>query len=141
VVGLPKSIIKKYGITKKAWRVYRGNKKTSKTTKKRSVKAKVANRRYSRKKTKRRGSRIFGNVGIKGLVVGTGILTLAKYLARRFLPVGSAYVDGLAMVGAGFSGISGTGGMKQVGLMDVTSELVANLVLGKPMGNSGGYDF
>jgi len=56
MVGLPKSIIKKYGISKKAWTVYRG-KKTRKSNprpkKARKVTKKVARRRYSRKKSRR----------------------------------------------------------------------------------------
>lgn len=44
--GLPKSIIKKYGITKKAWQVYREGSSKSSTKKKA--------RKTARKKTKRR---------------------------------------------------------------------------------------
>jgi len=48
--GLPKSIIKKYGITKKAWSVYRGRKrKTSRTRK-----ARPSRRKGVRKMARRR---------------------------------------------------------------------------------------
>lgn len=54
--GLPKSIIKKYGISKKAWAVYRGQRGTSK--RKSSVKKvrKMARRRrrYTRRRRRRR---------------------------------------------------------------------------------------
>ena len=55
--GLPKSIIKKYGISKKAWAVFRGQKSkgsTPRPKKARKVK-KVARRRYSRKRSRRSG--------------------------------------------------------------------------------------
>lgn len=45
--GLPKSIIKKYGITKKAWRIYRGRKSSKSKTRKRKVKKTVRRRRRS----------------------------------------------------------------------------------------------
>ena len=56
--GLPKSIIKKYGISKKAWAVFRGQKSKSSTprTSKTSRKVKkMARRRYSRKRSRRSG--------------------------------------------------------------------------------------
>lgn len=46
--GLPKSIIKKYGITKKAWRVYRGGKKGSKKKRGSSRKRKTGGRKTAR---------------------------------------------------------------------------------------------
>ena len=54
--GLPKSIIKKYGISKKAWAVFRGR-KSSKSSNPRPEKARkvknVARRKYSRKRKRR----------------------------------------------------------------------------------------
>jgi len=54
--GLPKSIIKKYGISKKAWAVFRGQ-KSSKSSNPRPKKARkvknVVRRRYSRKRKRR----------------------------------------------------------------------------------------
>lgn len=50
--GLPKSIIKKYGITKKAWRIYRGTQKatTKKSTSKKSTKKSGGKKRMGNRK-------------------------------------------------------------------------------------------
>ncbi|MBU1082439.1 MAG: hypothetical protein KKB59_18280 [Spirochaetes bacterium] len=62
MVGLPKAIIKKYGVTKKAWQVFRGQKKKThrKANKpKRSNRSPVRHmvrRRYSRRSKPRRSS-------------------------------------------------------------------------------------
>lgn len=49
-MGLPKSIIKKYGISKKAWDIYRGEKTSSNSSKKRGTKIKkMARKRKSKK--------------------------------------------------------------------------------------------
>jgi len=60
--GLPKSIIKKYGISKKAWSVYRGRKKSkSRTTKSKTKRRKKRNnpvrrvRRTARRRRRKRG--------------------------------------------------------------------------------------
>lgn len=50
MAGLPKSYIKKYGITKKAWKEYRASLKKSKTTKKKTTTKKKAKRVASKKK-------------------------------------------------------------------------------------------
>ena len=71
--GLPKSIIKKYGISKKAWRVFQGKKSKSSTprTSKTSRKVKkVAKRRYSRKRSRRRGGMTIPLAPIAGLAAG-----------------------------------------------------------------------
>ena len=74
--GLSKSIIKKYGISKKAWAVYRGKKskgstpRTSKTSRK--VK-KVARRRYSRKRSRRSGGMTIPLAPIAGLAAGLAV--------------------------------------------------------------------
>lgn len=58
--GLPKSIIKKYGITKKAWRVYRGRKKSSSRVKKYTKTSKKTTRRRKKlAKKNKRGPRKF----------------------------------------------------------------------------------
>lgn len=71
--GLPKSIIKKYGISKKAWRVYRGQ-KSSKKSSKRKVKKTAKRRKYSRKKKTRRkrSNKIPISVIAAGLHLWTG---------------------------------------------------------------------
>lgn len=55
--GLPKSIIKKYGISKKAWAVYRGSRKGSPRTTTKKVRNLVRRRRSYSRKRRRRGPR------------------------------------------------------------------------------------
>jgi hypothetical protein len=58
MTGLPRSIIKKYGVSKKAWAVFRGRKvrsKTRSTTKQTKVKSRMARRRKTVKHHARRG--------------------------------------------------------------------------------------
>jgi len=82
--GLPKSIIKKYGITKKAWRVFRGRSKSSasrrRTTRRKN---KPIRRRYNlaRRRRGRRGNNIQGTV-FKWLRVGSLIAPGAYEFAR-----------------------------------------------------------
>ena len=54
--GLPKSIIKKYGITKKAWSVFRGGKSKSRPSK---VKTKTRRETRMTRRKRRRGKRGF----------------------------------------------------------------------------------
>lgn len=55
--GLPRAIIKKYGITKKAWSVYRGRKSSTRKTKK--SRAKGSKRRVKKTAKKKRRRRSF----------------------------------------------------------------------------------
>lgn len=52
--GLPKSIIKKYGISKKAWSVFRGRKRKTSRTRKGNPTRRKGVRRLTRRKRKRR---------------------------------------------------------------------------------------
>ena len=52
MAGLPKSYIKKYGITKKAWRMYRSSKKK---TKSKSKTRKTSNKKGGKRKLARKG--------------------------------------------------------------------------------------
>jgi len=52
--GLPKSIAKKYGISKKAWAVYRGTKKKPKASNPRPEKARKVRRKVAKRKRSRR---------------------------------------------------------------------------------------
>lgn len=72
---LPKSIIKKYGITKKAWQVFRGNKKAKKTSTKKAVKTKtkvktLAKRKRSRSRKQDKG--MFNFAGLSKPLGGIG---------------------------------------------------------------------
>lgn len=75
----------------------------------------------------KRGARIVGNLGIKGLGVGAGLLAIAKFLVRRNMPQAGAYTTGIANIGAGIVGktVFKTGGsLIQFGAVDSLSELL-----------------
>jgi hypothetical protein len=67
--GLPKSIIKKYGISKKAWRVFRGGKTSKSRTSKSKTKSKTKKVRKTTKK-KRRGGKSLQTTVFKWLRIG-----------------------------------------------------------------------
>lgn len=79
--GLPKAIIKKYGISKKAWNVYRGRKKSSSRVKKVTKRR----RRSLGRRKRKRGSRKF-------TIPLAPVLGLAAGLAKplQFLLAGQA---------------------------------------------------
>ena len=78
--GLPKSIIKKYGITKKAWRVFRGRKpKRSRSTRKTK----------RRKSNPRRRGKSGGGRMAKGKSLYRSVMKLAKVGA--LIAPGAAY--------------------------------------------------
>jgi hypothetical protein len=62
MIGLPKSIVKKYGVTKKAWQVFRHGSKTRRTHTKKIGVIHMA---------KRRGHRSYGskNVSVQGMIL------------------------------------------------------------------------
>lgn len=71
-VGLPKSIIAKYGITKKAWQVFRGKKRGSNPASKPNPKGRtktMARRRYFGRKRRRGRPKIPLEVGITALAI------------------------------------------------------------------------
>ena len=93
--GLPASIAKKYGITKKAWSVYRGGRKASKSgsatmakNRKRSV------RRYVPKRVRSGGKAILGKYGATGLVEDAAIGYLGGNL---FMGMGYPLASALPM--------------------------------------------
>lgn len=90
----------------------KAKKKGSKTSKKNSVR------------------KLFGNVGWKGMIVGTAVLTAAKYLAKRFAPIPPRYVDGVSMIGASFVPVSGVKNLRSAGMMDVGSEFLSDIFIG-----------
>ena len=103
--------------------------KTGKTTAKKPKKG-GSKRTASKNKGGRRGARIVGNLGIKGLAVGSGLLAVAKYLVRRQAPQLGAYTTAVSNVGAGLVGktIFGTGSsLIQFGAVDGLSELIYDI--------------
>jgi len=77
--GLPKSIIKKYGITKKAWQVYRGR-KTRKTTK--STAKKGRGKRKTVKKVISRAKPLLGNLSLVGAIEALAVKFIAGAVFR-----------------------------------------------------------
>lgn len=109
-MGLPRSIIKKYGVTKKAWQVYRGNK----TPAKKETKARSSN--MAKRKAKQTNKRKLGfNMGgllplstdelMIDFVAGAIIPTISQKIApyqQQYLGTFGKYSDeaALAIVGA-----------------------------------------
>ena len=103
--GLPKSIIKKYGVSKKAWQVYKEQKKGGRKTKSKSKKSKSkksgGRKKVAKKKTYRRRSFGFGKISLKGAIFGGLLIAAAKWLVRRFAPQFAGYESNVALIGAG----------------------------------------
>ena len=129
----------------------RGGEKVSKSKSKKSSKTKSTKKRGKRTTTKkkggRRGGRILGNVGWKGMLAGIAGLTVTKFIARRFLPVSEKYVDGAAMVAVGALGKVakiGTANLLPAGVMMLGSSFAEDIIFGGGVGfvagAQGGYD-
>ena len=148
MAGLPKSYIKKYGISKQAWREYRKDRGITAGSK---VKTVAKKRKSGAKKGGgRRGSRLIGNIGIKGMLTGG----FALFAAQSLLPgVGGVYNPAVQKIAAGVGakavGISGaalTGaGLMEAGALILRQFLSGGLALpflgGGGNGNGGGYDY
>ena len=110
-----------------------GNKsgpKTGKTTAKKPKKGGSKRIASKKKKGGRRGARIVGNLGIKGLGIGSILLAAAKYLVRSKAPQLGAYTTAVSNVGAGLVGktVFGTGSsLIQFGAVDGLSELLYDI--------------
>lgn len=90
---LPKALIRKYGISKKAWSVFKG----SKSKKKRS--GNMARRRMS--KGRRGKSKGFG--GISSALMGAGGVVLYESLVSPRLPLGSGITKNAIEFGIGYA--------------------------------------
>lgn len=124
--------------------------KAGKTTAKKPKKG--GSKSVASKNKGRRGARIVGNLGPKGLGIGAALLAVAKYLVRRNAPQVGAYTTAVANVGAGLVGktIFGTGSsLIQFGAVDGLSELLYDVVTpngiydlpGIPTGGSTRWNF
>ena len=95
--GLPKSIIKKYGISKKAWRVFRGRKKS---------KSSVSRRKTTRRKTKSnpKGGRKTSKSLYRSVVkLAKGVALLAPAVAEAVQPTSTLNkVSGIAVKYTGY---------------------------------------
>lgn len=135
---LPKAIIKKYGITKKAWQVFRGVKKQTRKTI--QVKTTMARRRGFRGFRKKHYSHSSG--GISPMKIG---ITAAAYGAFRpkihsMIPdTGIPYSDSLITGAIGYYLAGKKGWMKNAGVAILAVEAAAvgaNMLGG--MGTSAG---
>lgn len=104
--GLPKAIIKKYGISKKAWSVYRGGKKSSSRSSKLTKRSKKNNPKRRKttmaRRKRRRGARKFTLplAPILGIAAGTNAWGAWNNFAR------GEFADGIEKVTAAFTGYS-----------------------------------
>ena len=73
--GLPASIIKKYGVTKKAWRVYRGKKRAPRTKRKTTKKRKRTRRSNPKKGGNRTAKRKIPLVATLGAIGSLAVTT------------------------------------------------------------------
>jgi hypothetical protein len=115
MTGLPKNIIKKYGVSKKAWAVFRGTKRKS-----RSKTKKV----YSMAKRRRKSvSRKSGLTGIMGGIVGTAIgvggyilfETMVEPYLLKMANISNPLIVNLAELGIGLFLARKSGVVGQVG--------------------------
>jgi len=118
---------KRFVVKTKALAASKAGVKSVPKSKKPKKKPKKGGKTTTTKNKGRRGARIVGNLGIKGLSVGSGLLALAKYLVRTNVPQAGAYTTAIANVGAGLVGkmVFGTGAsLIQFGAVDGLSELI-----------------
>lgn len=91
MAGLPRSIIKKYGVTKKAWEIYRGGGGASHPKKHhRSRRSRVKGGKMARRRYRSRGGG--GGSMVKQLAFGAG----AGALVQMFSPVKGLVPSGAA---------------------------------------------
>lgn len=107
MVGLPKSIIKKYGITKKAWEIFRGHKSLKRSSPKSKVTAMAKTRKRvgrAKKRYTRRARGLMGGLGkglsFKSLAAGT----LGLILTDRYQPFGGVYKPAVDKIAIGIVG-------------------------------------
>jgi hypothetical protein len=138
MAGLPKSIIKKYGITKKAWSVFRGRSTPKRSTrmskKKGSRRARATG--YAKKGYHKARGFLSGGFSLKSIGIGT----LGLVAAQRFQPFGGAYKPAVDMVAVGALGGAlhmGQHDMLTAGVKVGLATLV-NSYLGGSVGNGGG---
>ena len=89
---LPKSIIKKYGISKKAWAVFRGKKSKSKAVKTRGFKM-ARKKHYSKGK----GNEGFVKKAIQ-VISGAAVAVLYEVFVSPYIPLGGMIKNVLEMI-------------------------------------------
>jgi len=99
MVKLTKAIIKKYGISKKAWAVARGQKSSV-----HHVKHKKTRRHYTMARHKRKHSRKSSGGGMSGIVkilIGVAVAILIQVFAVPYIPIANGLVKSLIVVAIG----------------------------------------
>ena len=128
--GLPKSIIAKYGISKKAWSVYRGMAK-------KGTRARTTGCRTKRSSRARGLTRGLGRgLSVKNILAGT----IGLILMQRYQPFGGQYKPAVDKIALGITlPIAGldNADMLTVGVKEAVATLV-NSYLGGGLGSGGG---
>jgi hypothetical protein len=98
---LPKSIIKKYGISKKAWAVFRGNKRTTTKIKVRGHRNMARHRYRSYHRRKSTGGKFMtGLIKPSGIIAGA-VLGLGAAALSEYVPVNIPYKQTIAAFAVG----------------------------------------
>ena len=163
--GLPRSLIKKYGISKKAWQVYRAGKKRSRPSrpvriKKTKVRFMARRRRvsrrpytrtrYVRRAVRRRG----GTLTMKNLAMGAAVVAVVEptldTLLDQYIPISVAGIDpkdfGKAAIGwyllkkkGMVKGIGAS--LMIVGVRNIVRGFTGGLSIGLGQSSQNGSDF
>lgn len=114
MAGLPKSIIKKYGVTKKAWSVFRSHSRSRKAVRT-QVKTTMAKRRFSRVRSSfRRGARRIGRSDKTQALIQSAIAGAIVGAAMKYTP--AQYNTRITRLGAGAAAtVYGSGYIKKAG--------------------------
>lgn len=83
---LPKSLIKKYGISKKAWAVFRGSKRTTSSKKKNSGSKRYYTMARHKKHYRKSGKGFFSGSAVK-VVVGAGLAAVYEVFVSPMIPL------------------------------------------------------
>ena len=140
--GLPKAIIKKYGITKRAWEVFRGTR-----TRISSVpggKKTMAKRKSKSRSSPKRRAGAFGGLKIKELIFGATLMTAGKVAVGMVAPDIPFQRQVGTLAGGAVAAVTGLPGKRLItyGIMDAGSDILASFMGGAGSGvKTGGYVF
>lgn len=95
---LPKSLIRKYGISKKAWAVFRGTKRTRKTIKTKTYTRRIsmAKRKHYRKHSSSKSGGFFGKA--TQVLLGAGVAALYEVFISPMIPLADTIKNILELV-------------------------------------------
>lgn len=102
MTGLPRSIIKKYGVSKKAWAVFRGQKATSRGTPKMARRKKSRSGRFRGRKGGKDSSLMMTMIaaGVYGAMRPKVEAFVSPYTAK--MPIAGQYTDEVVLGTAGY---------------------------------------